>query len=54
MQSAAAPLVLLALLLFKAPEELTLRSLLALEGFGVRSHQPGNIQGLTYISRLRQ
>jgi hypothetical protein len=39
MQSAGAPLALFALLLFNAPEVLTFRSLLALEGFGVRNHQ---------------
>lgn len=49
MQSAAAPLLLLALLLFKAPEVFTLRTLLALEGFGTRSHQP-DIQEQPYMS----
>jgi hypothetical protein len=38
-QAAASPLPLFALLLFKAPEGLMLRTLLALEGLGERSHQ---------------
>lgn len=38
-QAAASPYPLFALLLFKAPEGFTLRTLLAFHGLGDRSHQ---------------
>jgi len=38
-QAAASPLPFVALLLFSAPEGLTIRTLLAFHGLGLRSHQ---------------
>lgn len=54
MQSAGAPLLLYALLLFKVPEVLTLRTLFAFDGFAARSHHLASITRSDLYVKLRQ